>query len=115
MKQLTGITSESYQSFELPLEGLGSNVTFVLRFFPTIQAWCFNASYGSKNVYGVKLSVGVLHIQSKNMPFDFSVVDNSGNGLDPFKVDDFSTGRCTILALEPADIEGIRGIKIEQQ
>jgi hypothetical protein len=64
-------------------------------------------------VYGLKLSVGVLHMLSQNQPFDFICVDKSGNGIDPFTRTDFSGGRCEIYLLEAADMVQIRGVEVQ--
>jgi hypothetical protein len=48
----------------------------------------------------------------QNQPFDFVCVDLSGNGIDPFKRQDFSSGRCEIYMLEAADMEQIRGAAV---
>jgi hypothetical protein len=72
----------------------------------------FDAEFGDNQVYGLKLSVGVLHMLSQNQPFDFICIDRSGNGIDPFQRQDFSGGRCNIYMLEAADMELIRGIEV---
>ena len=51
---------------------------------------------------------GSLHMVSQNQPFDFEVLDNSGLGIDPFKLDDFSAGRCSLYVLERDDMVSIR-------
>jgi hypothetical protein len=60
----------------------------------------------------MRLSVGVLHMESKNLPFDFVVADLAGAGLDPLRRDDFSTSRCGLYLLEPAEIEAVRGAPV---
>jgi hypothetical protein len=73
----------------------------------------FDAEFGNKQVYGLKLSVGVLHMISQNQPFDFICVDKSANGIDPFKRQDFSSGRCEIYMLESGEMEQIRGVEVK--
>jgi hypothetical protein len=73
----------------------------------------FDAEFSDKQVYGLKLSVGVLHMISQNQPFDFVCVDRSGEGIDPFKRQDFSGGRCEIYMLEPGEMEQIRGVEVQ--
>jgi len=85
-----------------------SEITLTLRFWPKTELWTFDATYNNKSVYGLKLSVGVLHILSQNQPFDFIVTDNSGSGIDPFKRDDFSSNRCALYMLEASDMVRIR-------
>ena len=84
----------------------------VLRFYPTVGMWTFDATYKDTQILGRKLSVGVLHMLSRNMPFDFLVSANAGTGLDPFRLDDFSTERCSLFMLEADDMEVLRGAPV---
>lgn len=84
-------------------------ITLDLRFYPRVGFWTVGIQYKNKTIKGVKLATGVLHMRSQNLPFDFIVVDASNNGIDPFKADDFSSGRCRLLMLERADMGVIRG------
>lgn len=111
MRELTNITGESFQRHIVTLDG--GEIVFDLRFYPPIQQWCFDVSFKDKAVKGVKLSLGVLHINNANFPFDFVVLDQSASGIDPFKVDDFSLDRCKIYILDPAELEAFRGVTVE--
>ncbi len=51
----------------------------------------------------------MLTLLSNNLPFDFIVEDQSNNGIDPFRIDDFSEGRCALYMLEAAEMGEIRG------
>lgn len=86
-----------------------SEIILTLRYYPTVRIWCFDAEYLDFEVHGLKLSAGVLHMRSRNQPFDFICRDLSGNGIDPFQLNDFTSGRCELYLLEPADMEQIRG------
>ena len=98
--------------YEVKIED--QEIILSLRFYPTIEQWNFDVEFKEKKVLGVKLSLGTLHIVSANLPFDFIVLDGSGEGVDPFKVDDFVTdGRCKLYILDPEDMEEIRGIPVE--
>jgi len=107
MKRITNITDEAIQRHIVVFEE--SEIILRLRFFPKTQHWTFDAEYNGKAVYGVKLSVGVLHMTSENQPFDFFVTDRSGNGIDPFQIDDFANDRCRLYMLETAEMVAVRG------
>ena len=104
--RLQNITAEPHQRHVVLIDD--AEVTVVLRFYPTVQIWCVDVESGGRTASGFKLSLGVLHMVSQNFPFDFVVEDTSGTGLDPFKLDDFSTGRCSLYMLDAADMEAIR-------
>jgi len=111
-KVIQNIGSESIQRHTI-LFG-DAEIILTLRFYSKSSMWCMDAEYGTHAVRGVKLSVGVLHILSQNLPFDFIVRDLSGNGIDPFKREDFSEGRCALYLLESSDMESIRGVEVPE-
>jgi hypothetical protein len=110
MVQLTGITDEPMQMHTIPLED--DSISLHLRFYGLPAFWCFDVKYKSKEVKGVKLSLGTLHLESNNLPFDFALEDTSKTGIDPFRMDDFSSGRINIYMLEPAELREIRGYDV---
>lgn len=106
MRRIQNITDEPIQRHTILFDE--SEITLTLRFYPKTQHWTFDAEYAGNAVYGVKLSVGVLHMVSQNQPFDFLVVDRSGLGFDPFQRDDFSNDRCRLYMLETEDMVTVR-------
>lgn len=110
MIKLDNITDETHQRHTIVFEE--SEIVLVLRFHPTVEMWTFDATYKDTQVQGRKLSVGVLHMVSRNLPFDFLVVANAGTGLDPSRRDDFLTGRCSLFMLEADDMEVVRGAPV---
>ncbi len=83
-----------------------------LRYHPTVEMWVIDIEYKEARVLGLKLSLGVLHMQSKNLPFDFVIIDRSGTGLDPIRLDDFATDRCILYMLDADDMEVVRGAPV---
>lgn len=108
--RIQNITSEPIQRHTILFQE--SEVILTLRFFPRNEIWMFDAEHQGNAVRGVKLSAGVLHMISRNQPFDFVVRDLSGNGIDPFRRSDFSDGRCELYMLQASDMEGIRGAEV---
>lgn len=106
MRRITNITDEPIQRHTIIFEE--SEITLTLRFFPRHEFWAIDIEYSNYQVFGIKLSIGVLHITSGNMPFDFVVVDASNNGIDPFRRNDFSDGRCNLYMFEREDMIEIR-------
>lgn len=106
MKRITNITDETIQRHIIVFEE--SEIILTLRYYPKTQHWTFDAEFAGRAVYGVKLSVGVLHMTSQNQPFDFFVTDRSGNGIDPFQINDFTSGRCRLYMLETEEMVAVR-------
>lgn len=107
MIKVLNITNEPIQRHTIATES--RDVILRMYFISTIQTWFIDVEYGDIIANGVRLAVGVPHIQSSNAPIDFRVTDNQNIGLDPTTIDDFESGRCSLYMLEPADMEAFRG------
>lgn len=110
MKKILNITNEPNQLHTILFEE--SEITLHLRFHEICGFWTFDATFKDKSVYGIKLSLSTLHIESSNLPFDFVCIDNSDYGLDPFEIDAF-LNRCSLFLLEAEDMENVRGLPVE--
>jgi hypothetical protein len=91
-------------SIDLDGDRLDLNVVF-----NGLGSWFLNLKINQREINGVKLSTGVLHLESNNLPFDF-VVSGEG-GLDPYKSDDFLQ-RCRLYLVEKAEVEAIKRTEI---
>ena len=105
--RVENITNEAHQRHVILLDG--KEVNAVIRFLPPAEIWTIDINYDDKKATGFKLSLNVLHMQSSNFPFDFTVIDLSGRGLDPFRIDDFSENRVALYMFQRDDMEEIRG------
>jgi hypothetical protein len=110
MRQIENITDEPHQRHTIVFEE--SEIALELRFLPVVEMWFVNVEYKGVVASGYKLSADVLHMRSRNFPFDFTVLDLSNSGIDPFRIDDFSSGRCGLYLVESADMEAIRGAPV---
>jgi hypothetical protein len=110
MKRIQNITDEPIQRHTIIFDE--EQIVLRLRFYPRTEIWCMDLEYKNWQVFGLKLSVGGLHMISHSMPFDFVVSDNSGEGIDPFKRDDFQSRRCTLLMLTRDEMASIRGNEV---
>ena len=110
MIQIQNINGEAHQRHIVLFEE--SEIVLTLRFYPTIEMWAYGVEYKGRIANGYKLSCGVLHMQSRNFPFDFVVKDLTDSGLGPFRLDDFATNRCALYMLEASDMEAVRGAPV---
>ena len=111
MRQIENIGNEGLQTITIPLPN--GDLVMTIRYMSVVQIWTMDVTYNGRTLNGVKLSVGVLHMRSKNYPFDFICEDTSGAGLDPFQVEDFSTGRTILYLVEADEMDEIRGQPVE--
>lgn len=101
MIQITTLTSSANQQISVVL-GDKSVATFTFTFRPRIQRWSMNVSYNNtaKQMSGLLLvpHPNLLRAFRNTWPFGLAVVTT--DGADPFRQDDFTTGRVTLYVLD---------------
>lgn len=106
MQQITSITSQPKQRMQLVLDN-NETCDFELFFSSRNQAWYF--SFGYKEVKATFLKVVLTPNalrQFKNIiPFGIAFI-TTGN-VQPFKADDFSSGRINIFVLNEDEVKEI--------
>lgn len=112
MIRVDNITADPHQHHTLLTEQ--GQVLLELRFLPAVQIWIMGVEYRGKVQRGIKLSANVHHIRGFNYPFDFTVVLTDDSGIDPFRRDDFDTGRCELYFITPEEMEQVRGLEVSQ-
>jgi hypothetical protein len=118
MHIINNITSDFIQSHTIEFtRGL---IELTLKYERSVQMWKVDVLYTRNDdsipqpyIYGVKLALSTTHFKHRNWPFDFAVVDTTGNGVDPYRADDFETGRCELYLITPAEMIKIRGVDVE--
>lgn len=107
MIEITNITNDPFQRHVITTET--APIILLLRYYPRPKFWTLSVEYQGVECNGLKLSLGTMHMRSRNLPFDFIVRDEGNTGIDPFEADDFSNLRCRLLMLERNDMDEIRG------
>ena len=118
MHIIENITAEFIQSHTLEFSrGL---IELSLKYESAVKMWKVDVLYTRSDgsaplpaIYGVKLALSTTHFKHRNWPFDFAVVDTTGNGVDPYRADDFEVGRCKLYLITPLEMIGIRGVDVE--
>lgn len=108
--QITNITDEPRQRHILLVND--EEITVTLNFYETVEMWTFDVSWRGETFYGFMLSLGVLHIRALNWPFDFFVSTTDSSGLAPFRLGDFSEGRCELYFVTSDEMQSIRGLEV---
>lgn len=108
--QITNITDEPSQRHTI-LDG-DEEITFILSFFEVTQMWVFDVSWREVRYNGFMVSLGCLHIQALNWPFDFFCVTTDGSGIAPFRLGDFSEGRCEMYFVTAEEMIERRGLEV---
>ena len=107
MRVIDNITTENFQRHTILFQD--REIVLHLKFFTMLQQWFFDVEYKDFSLFGKHIAVNTYHLITSNQPFDIIALDNSQVGLDPFRFNDFSSGRVSLLLLEPDDLTKIRG------
>ncbi len=104
MKQINTITSDAVQSFQVPLDD-GGTVYFKLYFYITQNSWFFDFTYNDYTCNGsrVVLTPNALRHLKNILPFGIAFLCEKQ--VEPFKLDDFSTGRITMNILNKEEVQ----------
>ena len=111
MNKITNISAEAFQIFTI--EAGDETGVLNLRYHSVAQMWTIDVTFRDVTITGKKLSLGVLHLENQNWPFDFLVDDTSTQGIDPFKNDDFQSGRIVLYQLTADELKIARGYDVE--
>ena len=78
----------------------GESVTLNLKYIPSQECWTVDVISDSLTIYGLTLSsfVNILDPYHNNITWGLYVW--SKDGFDPWRIDDFSTGRIKIAIIE---------------
>ena len=102
------IDSTESQEFSISFEGDLINIVLDFR----QGNWFMNVTYNDKTLNGIRLACAVAMLEGKNWPFEI-VLDDKGNGLDPYEADSFERGLFDFYLLERDEVELIRGFEVE--
>lgn len=107
MNKLTGIRATGTQTFQTLTED-GDTISITLRFLPAAQYWEMDVTYGDFEVLGHRLVTALNLFYKFKELIPFGILIDTIDGGDPFIIDDFTSGRCTMAILtadEVADTE----------
>jgi hypothetical protein len=108
--EIINITDEPRQRHVL-LVG-DEEIVIILNFWQVSEFWTFDVSWRNERYNGFMLSLGCLHIQALNWPFDFFCATTDSSGLAPFRLGDFSEGRCELYFVTAEEMQERRGLEV---
>lgn len=106
MKQITSLTDNARQRFDIPLDN-GDLVEFHLYYYPTQYSWFFDFTYKNYTSKGnrVVLTPNALRHLKNILPFGIAFL--ADGFVEPFQLTDFSTGRVGVYVLNQDDVSEI--------
>lgn len=108
--QITNITDEPSQRHVLLVDD--EEITLILNFYAVTEMWSFDVSWREVRFNGFMISLGCLHIQALNWPFDFFCLATDGSGMAPFRLTDFIEGRCEMYFVTDTEMQDRRGLEV---
>lgn len=112
MRQITTITTQARQSFTVISEE-GEEIKISLRFLPTQVSWFMDVVTENFSVYNLRVSISPNILDKFHNILSFGICVLAQDGVDPFQVDDFYTGRAEFYILDKEDkdliTEGLDG------
>ena len=106
MQKITSITSRAKQKFSLVLEN-NETVEFLLYYLPRQQGWFYDFTYNNLTVKSSRaiLTPNALRQFKNIIPFGIAFI---GDGyVEPFAIDDFSSGRISLYVLNKDEVQQI--------
>ena len=107
MRVLNTLTDAAYQSVSFTTKE-GEEVKLIVRFIPSQEMWFLDVESPSLTVRGLALVTFINILETYKNKISWGLYVWSKDGFDPWKVDDFSTGRiklCISEGLENAVLE----------
>lgn len=104
MKEITSITSRSKQHMILVLEN-NETVDFLLYFLPRQESWYFDFTYNDLTVNGSKVTISPNSLRQFRKIIPFGIAFAGTSFVEPFSIDDFSSGRINMFVLNKEDVE----------
>jgi hypothetical protein len=108
MIQITGLKASPNQSFTIADPNGGGPISFTLRFHTRTQSWYMDMTFGTFILNGFRLAYGsnVLRQYENSIPFGLAVF--IADALDPFLINDPSSGRMSLFLLTTAERDQIK-------
>ena len=103
MRIITEFTDNPKQTCTLVLEN-NETVSFNLRFYETQLSWYFDFTYNDIVSNGNKVVLGNNILRSFKNIIPFGLAFKSNDGVEPFEVDCFTSGRVTVYLLSKDDV-----------
>ena len=106
MRIITEFTDNPKQTCTLVLENQ-ETVAFNLRFYETQLSWYFDFTYNDIVSNGNKVVLGNNILRSFKNIIPFGLAFKANDGVEPFEIDCFTSGRVGVYLLSADDVEAM--------
>jgi hypothetical protein len=108
MRLITGLDDSPSQIISITTE-TGLTFDLLLNYSVNRQSWFWSVTYNDFGVNGCQLTIGenILHRYKHALPFGLACLTDDSILVNPFRIDDFSTGRIKLYSLSQSDVDSI--------
>lgn len=106
---LSTLTGSAYQKVSFDTNK-GERVNLTFRYIPSQETWFVDVESNSLTVYGLALQTYVNLLDPYHNNLSWGLYVWSKDGLDPWQVDDFSSGRIQVAIIEDLELAVIQEI-----
>lgn len=106
MRQITALTNEPRQRHQLVLEN-NDTVDFKLYYSSRQEAWYFDWTYKDITVNCSKVVLSPNTLRNFQRLIPFGICFDSDGFVEPFQLEDFSTGRIKMYLLNQQEVQTI--------
>lgn len=99
IRVLSTLNDNAYQTISFVTKE-GESVKLTFRFIPSQESWIFDVESESLTIYGLTLSAFVNLLDPYHNNITWGMYVWSQDGFDPWRIDDFSTGRIRVAITE---------------
>lgn len=99
IRVLSTLNDNAYQTVSFDTKK-GERVKLTFRFIPSQETWIFDVESPSLTVYGLALSAFVNLLDPYHNIISWGMYVWSKDGFDPWRIDDFATGRIRVAIFE---------------
>lgn len=96
---LETLTNNAYQTVSF-VTNKGEDVTLTFRFIPSQETWFFDVESNSLNIKGLALETFVNLLDPYHNNISWGLYVWSQDGYDPYRIDDFTSGRIRVAIIE---------------
>lgn len=99
IRVLSSLNDNAYQSISF-VTAEGEKVTLTLRYIPSQETWFVDVDSESLTIHGLALQAFINLLDPYHNLISWGLYVWSRDGFDPWKVDDFVTGRIKLAVIE---------------
>lgn len=113
MIQITGLSSDPFQTFTIADPNGGGDISFTFYFRPRVSCWFMDISFGSFEANGLKIVQGANIIYRHHNQIPFGIGVSVSDGFEPYLINDLKTERVLMYLLTTEEVDELHELAVE--